>query len=324
MEFDRVIEESPRQNVVKNNHEFKAGLHNQYSMQARHWFSVSTTFGDIKLGFTPCENSSLEKEDRMIIDAAHSLGRDELIVQLIEDWINIPLDVSYSEYCLPAENVSVSISLMNDTEENSAENVVVSLPVSLLPNLVNPASVESLPINTDWQEVNCNICIAEIEVEKEKVRLLEQGSLLLIPNSFSYLWLCRVHLNNNEIDLPLIFTAQLDKSSFSLSFDMDDNQKIMQANKNSKTLLNQEVIIGGKDSGISLLSIELEPLLLIDIGTLLGWNHSSKPFLTKSASQPILPTMTIKQDNQYIAYGHLLPVADGFGLLLDSFVDSDA
>ncbi len=323
MEFDRVVEENPRQNIVKSDRKFKTSLHNQYSMQARHWFSVSTAFGDVKLGFTPFESNLLEKEDLIILDAAHSLGRDESIVRLIEDWINIPLDVNYSEYSLPAENVSVSVSLMNDAKEVSTENVVVSLPINLLPNLVNPISVESLPINTDWQEVNCNICIAEIEVDKEKVQRLEEGSLLLIPNSFSYLWLCRVYLNNNEIGLPLMFTAQLDKSSFSLSFDIDDNQKIMQATKNSKALLNQEMIMGGNDSVISLLSIELEAPLLIDIGTLLGWDSSLKPFLTKSVSQPILPTMTIKQNNQCIGCGHLLPVADGFGLLLDSLVNPD-
>jgi len=300
---------------------------------ARHWFYATTRIGLIAVGVMPEDITALAEDvnnDVRILDAACALGREEAIIQWAEEWLDTPLDLHLGQQHLSSQAICLSISSGDNTLQHTPANVVLSLPASVVlaagEPIVNPPNSLSLR----WQTIDCRLNIARFTVAAEQVEQLHEASLVIIPNSFQSLWPCQVSAIQPGLIDSYYFSAQFNPENSCLSFsslesptlvpvtDEDLPEQVTNGYSSSENELVSESV-----RAVSHMSLELNTACAIGVDCLMNWNAQQPAIFSLARSSIDVQLLSNFQwdlncNGNKLASGHLLPVAQGFGLFIDT------
>jgi len=276
----------------------------------RYWFKASTPFGDILLGALPDNDGRNQAQEGALISSICALQQVEPLIQWLEDWFELPLEVHPDGTPALVGNVSLSITMLNHEKASSGNGLLIYIPFNALYQLNKP-SVEMLTcVDVQWQSLPCLFNLSDVTILAEKLpELLETGSLLLIPNSFNEKWWCNVTTIANEYLPQASFMAELNSSQWSLQFRPIEIKPFKKINA-----------VHNLEKSVSL-NIEFEVVIDVSIDLLIGWSTEQCLLVDSQVSLQSLPALLVKQNTRSIAQGHLLPVGDGFGVFINSVAE---
>ncbi len=227
---------------------------------------------------------------------ARVLGGAEALIQDLEDWLGVALDLEPSS--IPEGH---RMDVMFNSSSTGVDRVRLSLSASSLLSMRHPAEDLKKNLGMQWGCLSCELVIASFHLPREQLEAVEPGGMVLIPNSFENHWHCIVRVEREE---QLFFDAELDPKMSLLNFNTPQLNVKSDAGDN---------LSNTKNSQHDQVEIVLHKFMGIRVDRLIGWvDH---PVVKLGSMLPNL-TIDLKINSSLIATGSLLPVASGYGVLI--------
>ncbi|WP_457671029.1 hypothetical protein [Thiolapillus sp.] len=259
-----------------------------------HWYRAKTPLGKIFVALYPSKRLSSAvrtlARNEHLLDAAVSLGREEELLEMIEEWINCPLDLEpvTTPSKIPAH---VVIAPQDSNVDGGERGVLLVLSPALLHCLSPPSAALEASCTLFWGTLECMLILDHFSVPKQQLLALEAGSVVLMPASFEARWRCTAK--------PCMESAP----EWPLFLDMGETcLKFFSATEEARVV-----------DKTNMLEIRcLEPCA-IPVNQLLGWSDMPRFMLSQSISSSVIE---VKGEGR-IAQGSLLPVARGYGVYIE-------
>jgi hypothetical protein len=272
------------------------------SDQSSYQYSAVTPLGVVGIELLTTDDS-LQKDKEYLnpLITARVLGEQEVLIQSVEDWLRVALDLEPSPV-LEGHRVQVVFKLNSTNAEDGTDQARLSFPVKAIPYL--PCTTEDLNLKFDiqWGGVSCELVVARFDLSMEQLEAIEPRGLVLVPESFGSHWRCLVRVEGEE---QLFFEAELDPRESLLRFNI----------KPSDAISDHGGVSADAGNGQLQLEVMLHKLMGIRVDRLIGW--ADHPVVNMGGLLSQL-TMDIKESSSVIATGTLLPVASGYGVLIDN------
>lgn len=231
---------------------------------------------------------------------ARVLGGAEALIQHLEDWLGVALDLEPSS--IPdGHRMDVMLKPNSNSGEGVVDHVRLSLPASSLLSMRHPTEDLKKNLGMQWGCLSCELVIASFHLPREQLEAVEPGGMVLIPNSFENHWHCIVRVEREE---QLFFDAELDPKMSLLNFNTPQLEVKSDAG---------DILSNSKNNQQDQVKIVLHKSMGIRVDRLIGWvDH---PVVKLGSMLPSL-TIDLKINSSLIATGSLLPVASGYGVLI--------
>lgn len=292
--FAQPVEISPADDSVQPNEAMITGVSAIAADSRLHWYRSVTPLGVVFVSLWPTEHtsSSQQEADACLLDAASALAREETLLQQIEEWLGVPLDLEPGQS--PAEiHAQVLITPLGHGLYRGEGSVLLSVPLDLLTQIAPPPPVMEESCTLHWGSLPCRLTLDRFVVPEEQLRQLEGGGLLLIPASFDARWCCCASSETKPAQQRVLF---LQVNEGCLEFTVPVEPQIAMADGNKI-----EVRCG-------------EPVA-IPVDRLLGWSKPARIPLPYSLAHC---AVVVANARSQIARGSLLPVGKGYGVYIEN------
>lgn len=291
----RVVEVLPVENDVKLGEAAVADTPSTTGDNTVYCYRAFTPLGKVFVSFQSAESASdplsMWGEDNYVLEAARILGCEESLLELLELWLNVPLDLElvqnaeegYAQVVIAPQGHSI------DLVEGAA---LVSLPLNLLSKTAAPPAEMEESYTLRWRSVPCRVIIDRIVVPADQLRQLENGGLFMIPASFDVRWRCSVRtetepkqqctsfLESNKACLEVV-------SSIQSQIELDDANEV---------------------------EVRCSQSFPVPIDYLLGWSQESHFLMPFSiVSCPV----EMVNSHGLLAKGRLLPIGHGYAVYVE-------
>jgi hypothetical protein len=283
------------------------------SAASPYWFLATTPQGEIALGVWPEAVAGLDAHSGAMLDAAQRLGRAEPLICLLEDWLGVPLDLNPGAPTGSGDELLKAKLTWSVPPDETAvtETAIVRLPLDLLAQVSAPPA--ELAAALCWEAVRCQVTLSSITLPQSQLERLETGGLVLMPASFEPFWRCQARLRARP---TWIFSAELDIGQQRLIFEPHAPQTANPPGAGADT---EEQ--GMRSAAARQIDIVLRQELSIPIDRLAGW-----------AEQPVCGLghrlaefeVELRSPQAILAHGDLLPIGNGYGVLVKSVTDRQA
>ncbi len=249
----------------------------------------------LKEGVQPIDDKYLAS-----LAIARTLGEAEALIQYLEDWLGVALDLEPSS--IPEDHrLDVMLSPDSIGDERDVGRVRLSLPVKSILSMPRPSGSINKNLGMQWGCLSCELVMSSFYLPKKQLESIEPGGMVLIPNSFENNWHCLVRVKREE---QLFFEAELNPKERLLHFNTpqleirSDAEEVLE--RTEKNQHNQVEVVLHKSMGIR-------------VDRLIGW--ADHPVVKVNSMLSSLP-IDLKINSTLIATGNLLPVASGYGALI--------
>lgn len=268
------------------------------------WFCAETLYGKIYIGLdrTPVELSCHDRKLPDVLRKAVTLCHGEYLITQIEEWLNCGLSLQ-PVTIIP--NSIHTITLKREPRDIGVtfNEIMVGFQDNLLGKLSEPA-VDQLPSTSiETSDIPVQIDLSEFQIPTEQYEQIEQGRVLLIPGSYERDWWVKLHV---PVD-----------SQMSCLGILNGDVRTLIINSQSKVKESDlKAIVTTSDNNYDFhpLTITISDTVQIPIDRLLGW-RGENTFLLHQSLRHYKTDIWCYSDK--IASGHLMPVADGFGVFID-------
>lgn len=294
--------------MLKEDVENKSIKHHSERLKAetlvRNSLLAKTVLGDIEIFFSFKKESFIGIEignDASILKTIRQLGRIEPLICLLENWLTVPLDfLPVQQNVASGDRIKVNLSMRLTDLNDDEVKAILYLPLEAIQRL-NPPNPELMKL-MQWGALPCSIYVADVVIEDIQLDKLDVGGMVLLPASFESFWRCKVLINKNS---PPNFSAELDANHQRLIFDL-----YISTDYESKSV--QQLT---DDS--ELVQVVLFRLMTIPLDLLLGWTEHPVYIFEQTLSSF---TVVLVSEQERIAYGSLVPVGNGYGVLIKNIV----
>ncbi|HID07884.1 MAG TPA: hypothetical protein EYP10_12145 [Armatimonadetes bacterium] len=294
--FDRSID-LPRTNNSAQDVDAVSSLPAEISRSGRwQWYQAALPLGEVSIALWPTERfSSLEKSpiaesDKRLLDAACVLGRDEELLEALEEWLGSPLDLEPVE-----SSVQIDAQIMVIPRNHGLNRwegcALLAISLELLRHLEAPPPKLQEHYDLRWGGVPCRLMLSRMGILEEQLCDLETGSLLLLPASFESRWRCSVIPEDD----PVLQAAPF----------LEVKENILEF----VSVLEIEPA-AVEASAIEVFCVES---VTVSLDWLLGWSSSPRTLFLHLLS---ICAVDVFQKGDLIARGDLLPVGRGYGVYI--------
>jgi hypothetical protein len=267
---------------------------------SKYWYLANTTYGEIYVGIyrnTVADGSTRPYYHSTILEIVKTLSREEALIRLVEDWLNIGLNLKPFNGLLPHKN-RIDISLVQTNKSDISDRIILSIADSKLESLPKLNDKIKSAIKTTTTNLSISLILSENTITISDGEEIKTGNIILLPESFEQLWVIGINPSHQpERKLIGYFSKQsrtikIDQS-ITKNIDVEQNSKSNQKNYNLSAIIKQNISI--------------------PISLLFGWTEES--YLLQ---KPITSyKLEIQRNSKTIAEGHLLPISFGYGVYID-------
>ncbi len=152
-------------------------------------FSARSSRGELALALPRTASRGHEGA----LGAALALDQAEPLIQLLETWLQSPLDFAPSHAAVSASIVGADFQIPDPDVQSSSEAHATGtlwLPVQLARQLNAPTV--ALAEHLNWHRLQCNVQIGDQQLRSEQIAGLEIGGAILLPASFGSHWMAQL------------------------------------------------------------------------------------------------------------------------------------
>ena len=235
-----------------------------------------------------------------IIAFALAMQKVESIIQLVEEWLDVTLDLSPGN----APN-DQQVQMELNVKECASTRVVLSLPVNALSVITQPPGFVSNSCAIKWKTLPLELLLSRIEISTSQLEKIEAGGLFLLTESFRPDWFCEVSIPGTDTIKYRGIVGQANKL------------QILHQLENQDEALSLDLSIIAQDSDLYEISVQLVNLVYVPVNCLIpqcedksieleGLLFTSKIFLLHEKNK--------------IAVGTLIPVCQGYAVQIESLL----
>jgi hypothetical protein len=283
----------------------KRNKNDDLTINDNYWYSAQTKLGVLYIGIDRnLFNANIEIKDLpALLQKAIVLKKVETLLQHVEDWLKCGLVLSPATI-MPNSIYTIIIHNKRSIQDTELNSIILGIQHTQLEMLSDPSTtiLDNISIKTSC--VSVQIILSEFTIEKEQYELIEDGRILLIPDSYNGVWHIKLkYLKQPYICLDGIINRDI-RTLVITEHSFDENPHNQhQAQHNSQESSNRR------------LKIILSEEIPISLDCLLGWADNNTVLLDRSLRHY---KADLTCDSQLIASGHLISVADGYGLNINS------
>ena len=276
-----------------------------------HWFACKHNDDYIYLKPIPQAKKSefitSREEHHPAIKKAKLLGDYEILISQLEELLNIPLDFYPIEPKKSTANlggIRAAIATNNFENDYLDKNAIISIPISLL---LNPGKkLESTSkITINWGKYDCRLNLGEAFIDENDLTKIDQGGIMLIPQSFSLKWSGTIHPINLE-----------DSYNLKKALSICKEKKTAKLFSSEPTLDNTH-----PNPSHSSVNFESENIFCLPISEFLEsikMLSLQKSHVTSNIDLKHFSKINIKHKEKVIAKGELIELGNGYGVLIET------
>ena len=264
-------------------------------------YTAKTPLGLVGLEFLPKIGSEkIEQNNVTLLESARALGVIESLIQAVEDWLGVALDLEPSPL---AEETYLYVELKTTllSSEVVSPRVRLSLPMKVILSMQRPGSVLEQEFSLKWESLLGEVVISSFYLPVEQLYLMRPGGMLLAPESFEENWQCSVRLLGGD---DTIYMAKLDSDKAVLAFDSSIPKVVPDV---------AATVVDSSNKPGEQIDIIFRQPVSISPDQLLEWGEGATASLGCAVSQC---SVDVKRGSTFVATGELLPVFNGYGVLL--------
>jgi hypothetical protein len=274
---------------------------NNLSVNDNYWYSAKTKHGVIYIGIDRTSNyaeSNVEKLPKILMKAL-LLYKGEVLLRHVEDWLGCGLVLSPATI-IPNSIYTVNLSDIGNDQEKALDRIILGIQFDQLDKLTDPTALFQQKISLETSRIPIHLVLSEFNIDMDQYESIEDGRILLIPDSFNGDW--RIKLNNN-IDPKMYRKGVLSNDIRTI---IVDKQSLDERSKKS-----QQINQNNQDRSYKTITVILRESIQISLNSLLGWNNDNTILLDHSLRHY---KAEVRCDTNLIATGYLISVANGYGL----------
>jgi hypothetical protein len=291
---ENTIQSIPKQNMES------VFQHSNYFVEQQNntllWYEAVTRYGAIYVGLlrdqSTEEISNIYKNT--ILETIKILAREEGMIQLLENWLQEGLDLRPTQE-INGDFYTFKLSDRNNVANNSINKIVVMLEYQALDNLPIPNWFEDMHLYLTSSDVFVDLILSNRTIDVAYQELLEENSILLIPESFSKSWFG--------------YARSVDISNSILPINIGENLQTIGINNDMQISDSIDDIYNSGSE--EYLNIRFNGVVKLPFHFLLGWTNTGSCVISKPLTYyPI----SVNRGNTCIATGELVSISSGFGI----------
>ncbi len=271
-----------------------------------YWFVAESDYGQVYVGINTQElNSGLISADMPeVIKMAILMSERESLIQEVEDWLNDGLKLRPVSI-IPSSLHTLCMKKKSSEIESNGESIVIGFHGDSLVKLPVPESVQLKETEMTTSTLAVKLVLAEIDIAYDEYERIGQGSIILIPESYDNEW--SVKLRDEEIN-EICCNGVLGCNAKSI--------RILARNQKAENHLtgNLDTEVKNNSNNISI-TVSIEDRINIPFERMLCWRPIEEINIERSLKQYKIKILI---DNQNTIYGHLISIANGYGVYIES------
>ncbi len=177
--------------INKNNTSTLFNNRNPLIDQPDSWFATSTRLGQIFIGqYMQDSTDGDTPRPAGLVKTIMSLQNKEAAIQLIENWLSVPLAFMPTSTAPDGQFFQIKIT----TKINTPTKFILALPINAMTVLSQPDETLMAACHMQWRPLPLRLRLSCIEVSKPKLGKMESGALYLLTESFQPDWFCDVYV----------------------------------------------------------------------------------------------------------------------------------
>jgi flagellar motor switch/type III secretory pathway protein FliN len=272
------------------------------SVNDNYWYSAQTNLGVIYIGLERKYVSINSQVNQLpeILQKALILNKGEVLIRHLEDWLACGLVLSPATI-IPNSIYTIVMCINSVNHETDLNCITVGFQYNLLDKLSDTKPLLPENIRLEVSDISILFVLSEFKIATEQYELIEDGNILLIPDSYNGDW--RIKLQN-IMQPKMSLSGILRKDIKTLIIDNHTYEERNLQNRQSGQKKYDE-------DDYRLLSITLRDTIPIPLDLLLGWSDENTLMLDFSLRHY---KADVRCNSNLIASGHLISVGDGYGL----------
>jgi hypothetical protein len=269
------------------------------------WFTANSDYGYVYVGIKKeVVKNKQNNEISLALQMAMAMREHERLIQEVENWLKVGLKLRPTSV-VPLSIYTLYVNGNSTLNSNNSNNLIIGFNLECLVKLPAPVNLQIETANIIKSQLTINLKLAELTIDKKQYEKIEKGCILLIPESFENKW----HI---QIDVPKCKklscsgilknegrTICIEKRKSHLScFKKELQDKNSKNNENSITL-----------------TVDIKGEIRIPFESLLCWRPDNEIILGRALKRYLT---TISYNNKIKAYGHLISIAEGHGVFIES------
>lgn len=260
------------------------------------------------------------------LGAAIALGAEEPLIERLEEWLNFPLDfapVPDESRSSPAPKNLIKVTLrvpesFNGADQSNNSSVQLSVPLTLLKHCSRP---DWMALDVEWQSILSELVLSRFTLSDLRIQSITTGSILLVPNAFKPSWHISIRSVDDLANYPLSHECELDSVQAFIRFMSPEG---VEHNASKPHFAPYAEDINKSPSAQLPIEICTQTPLSFPSNFLLGWTGDHEVCVPLDAVNEnpgdVLERVRIKLDGETFAEGTLVPVADGWGVLVSQLL----
>ncbi|MES9938947.1 MAG: hypothetical protein ABW104_04145 [Candidatus Thiodiazotropha sp. 6PLUC2] len=265
------------------------------------WFHTDSKYGKLIIGIF--RNSTYDQSNNFykhtIIEMVKTINREEEIIRLIEDWLEVGLNLRPFTKQNNEDNY-ITLKVDKQYSDKSHGKIIIAFSNEILNLLPYPDELVKRNITIETSLTNVSLSLSSNTLSTQCVEELKPGYILLVPESFSTEWLTIINKSNI---LPNDLNCKIGNDIRTLSIN----------NTQTNTINNRDQADITKNDKYLTIIVDNEIQLPLDM--VLGWKKEADYLLSKSLTNY---KIDIKNNSKLVATGHLLKITSGYGVFIDS------
>jgi flagellar motor switch/type III secretory pathway protein FliN len=234
---------------------------------------------------------------------ALTLSNGEHLIQQIEQWLGCGLSLQPATI-MPASVLTMKFSRNNDGDEKIISNLILGIQDSVLGKLTEPPADQINSASLETGHVPVQIVLSHFHLPIDQYESIEQGRILLIPDSYEQDWWIKLLVPTHE---SMTRSGVLNRDIRTLTI---NNKRMTNENDPNSSIQNTD-----NNGDQKSLRVIIRNAVQIPFDRILGWQGENTVLLDQSLRHH---KADIWCESDRIASGHLMSVADGFGVYIDS------
>lgn len=267
-----------------------------------YWYYADSSYGLLYIGIIRNKkyNSTENIYKATILEMVKLLAREEILIQLLEDWLQEGLLLkpysgkqNYTHQIVIQKNSSLST--------DSKGKLYLKLSDASLNSMPSPYGILKKDVSIYTSKIPAELILSKNTITSNITDKLIPGSILLIPDSYVPSWTMQIVSNVNS---RIIITGNIatDMRTITVDNSMCNVADITSVNANVK-----------QDE--SYIQVHVITEMKIPLDMIFGWNIDGKYLLPK----PLINyKINLVMDGAIIASGHLLAINNGYGVFIDT------
>jgi hypothetical protein len=272
------------------------------SVKDNYWYSAKTKYGVIYIGIDRQSASAESNVDNLPnnLKKAVLLYKVEVLIRHVEDWLGCGLELIPAAI-MPNSIYTIELHNISNDEEAGLDRIILGIQFNQMDKISDPTALFQQKISLETSSIPINLVISEFNMEKDQYESIQDGSILLLPNSFTGDWRIKI---KSIIDHKMYRDGVLSNDIRTI---IVDKQKLHERSKKSQQIHR----INNQDGSYKSITVILHEPILIPLNSLLGWNNENSILLDQSLRHY---KAEVRCDSNLIATGYLISVANGYGL----------